>query len=90
MLFVGGVDDWSRFDSAEIFDAITEVFVPAGSVGMVLDGHTATLLADGRVLIAGGEAFHGGLFTPVTVRILSSAELWLTPSPPSGTASARP
>ncbi len=40
--------------SAEIFDPQTATFSPTGSMGTPRASHTATLLADGRVLIAGG------------------------------------
>lgn len=42
--------------SAEIFDPKTEAFSPTGSMTTDRAGYTATLLADGRVLVAGGKA----------------------------------
>jgi hypothetical protein len=38
-----------------MYDPATGNFSPIGSMGAARDGHTATLLNDGRVLIAGGE-----------------------------------
>ena len=37
-----------------MFDPATGKFSSIGSMGAPRDGHTATLLNDGRVLIAGG------------------------------------
>ena len=45
----------SSLDTAEIYDPGTGTFSPsAGSMGGPRQNHTATLLADGRVLIVGG------------------------------------
>jgi hypothetical protein len=54
--------------SAEIWDPATGAFSPAGSLTEPrAGGHTATLLADGRVLIIGGWGDD---------ELLASAELW--------------
>jgi hypothetical protein len=53
--------------TAELYDPLTGTFSPAGAMTTERYGHTATLLSDGRVLIAGGA--HTG-------DLLSSAELF--------------
>jgi hypothetical protein len=47
---------WKVLSATEIFDPATEKFSPTGSMGAAREDQTATLLDDGRVLIAGGDA----------------------------------
>lgn len=62
VLLAGGMDTSSGFAKniavAEIYDPSTGKFGPTGSMVTPRFGHTATLLADGRVLIAGGGIEH--------------------------------
>ena len=46
---------WQVLSSSEMYDPGRETFTSIGSIGQARMGHTATLLNDGRVLIAGGE-----------------------------------
>ncbi len=65
--------------SVEVYDPATESFSPAGTLEKARSGHTAALLADGRVLVTGGRRKGGG------TRPRGSAELF---DPTSGTSVA--
>jgi Kelch motif/Galactose oxidase, central domain len=54
--------------SAELYDPSTGKFTPTGSLHRGRSSHTATLLADGRVLIQGGSGFQttAELYNPAT------------------------
>jgi WD40 repeat protein len=59
VLIAGGYEydgqSWQVLSSTEMYDPGSETFTPIGSMGQPRMGQTATLLNDGRVLIAGGE-----------------------------------
>jgi WD40 repeat protein len=75
----GGPNGCNETASAELYDPATGTFRPTGSMTNArLEGHTATLLSDGRVLIAGGSGTSSG--RPSLA--LASAELY---DPKSGT-----
>jgi hypothetical protein len=63
VLIVGGADGFlgmvpTRFrDSADVYDPKTGTFSATGSMATTRENSSATLLPDGRVLIAGGDVF---------------------------------
>ena len=62
VLITGGFDNQHpelMYDSAELYDPANGTFSSAGSMTHGRGGHTATLLSDGRVLIAGGLDVNG-------------------------------
>ncbi len=86
VLVAGGYDSGSTgglptLSTAELYDPSTGKFSATGSLGTGRAGHSATLLANGKVLVAGGANSNDG-FTFFT---LSSAELY---DPTAGTFSA--
>jgi hypothetical protein len=67
--------------NAELYDSSSGTFTATGSMTARRAGHTATLLNDGRVLIAGG-AYSGGVYpvgTGIFYGFLSSAEIYTPP-----------
>src|SRR5262249_15517294 len=76
VLVVGGWGNASTgqglLDSAELYDPATGTWSFAGSLSRSRVGYTATLLNDGRVLVAGGDTSPG----PPDFGRTSSAELY--------------
>ena len=78
VLVVGGSLDWLgnvTAATAEIWDPTTMTFRSAGSLAAARDGHTTTLLQDGRVLVVGGTAQvpHGD---GTVSAFIATAEVW--------------
>lgn len=76
VLVTGGYDDNSAprtFDEAELYDPTTGTFSRTGTMTIMRDSHTATRLADGRVLLTGGYADAPVLPQYATI---SSAEIY--------------
>jgi hypothetical protein len=72
VLVTGGNSSTSYLSSAELYDPVTGVFTLAPPMGSPRAQHTATLLLDGTVLVAGGRT--GPVGSVGTT--LNSAELW--------------
>jgi Tol biopolymer transport system component len=83
VLFAGGYtcapgSQDGMWASAELYDPTTGTFGPTGSMAAPRSQHTATLLADGRVLIVGGIT--GNQATAVGAIILATYQLAETDS----------
>jgi hypothetical protein len=74
VLIAGGYwsngQSWRVLSSTEIYDPATGKFTSSGSMGAPRDSHTATLLDDGRVLIAGGQDIGNSGGLPVSAAVL--------------------
>jgi hypothetical protein len=95
VLLVGGAPSdgtAAHLASAELYDPMSNTFTATGSMSIDRIYHTATLLADGRVLIAGGRPFTSSdvntaeIYDPLTGRFTATASLTV---PRAGHAAAR-
>lgn len=55
-----------NLDSAELYDPSTHTFTATGKMTVAREDHTATLLADGRVLFVGGVPDSAEIYDPST------------------------
>jgi Divergent InlB B-repeat domain/Kelch motif/Galactose oxidase, central domain len=60
VLVAGGYSSTGLLASAELYDSASNTWSTAGSLATARDGHTATLLSSGKVLVAAGQ-FSGDL-----------------------------
>jgi hypothetical protein len=74
VLLTGGNTDGGNVNSAELYNPATDALSVTGSMSAVRNSHSATLLPDGTVLVAGG----GGLFSTKTGTIpaIAGAEIY--------------
>ena len=54
VLVVGGAGPASTISEAEIYDPVTNRWSSAGSLMMARTDHSAEIMSDGRVIVAGG------------------------------------
>jgi len=55
VLVAGGFNGGAVLTSAELYDPVTRSWSATGTLNSARDAHTATLLSDGTVLVAGGQ-----------------------------------
>src|SRR5262245_5047424 len=78
VLIAGGLgladqDNYTALSSAEIFDPTTNTFKETAPMRQGRVKHTATLLVDGRVLIAGGASYDSGFISTASAELFDPA-----------------
>src|SRR4029077_4294188 len=69
VLIIGGRDQNGALTSTEIYNPLTATFTAGPSLTTPRSGHTATVLANGNILVAGGDASGSAeLYNPTTQR----------------------
>ena len=66
-LIAGGSNATGKLNSAELYDPVANTITPVtGSMSVARSGHSATLLPDGTVLMAGGGSAKAEIYNPAT------------------------
>jgi len=64
--------------TAELFDPATGTWSPTGSMSIFRSQHTATLLSNGKVLVAGGNGATAEVYDPATGTFSPSGSMTTT------------
>ena len=85
VLICGGANSYSSLGtvwaSAELYDPVSGTFTTTGNMATARKFHTATLLSDGTVLLAGGTASANNDFSTRSAELYDPATGTFTPAP---------
>ena len=71
ILLAGGVSGGAPSRSADVYETLNNSIVPVGPLTTGRSQHTATALADGKILVAGGQAS-----SPTGLSVTATAEIY--------------